>query len=955
MKKLAIYSTLLVIIILGINGVYYKNLYHRQINYVVRLLSQQVALIGSEIGNTNLYFESDASKIFFDVKIEEFFRDEYVRERVTEKLKFFYSKYSDFIVNIKLNNINAENFTLYQDSENDDWIANMYLSQEQSKIVQRDILVPNRDKFDYYLPVIDSKGLTIGNFIVTVDYVKYFHSQFNKYKLEDYQWQWLISEDGKILFTNYFSTDFTDTRNIDGIKIRNLDVIYNNLTEEISGNLIHRIDVNGESEMAISSYYPVTVLKKDFGMVFSAPSNFYQAYIVRNSILIVSLTIFLIIVLVFIFYRYVKRQKTTSAILRESEQTFIRLIELMPVGVVIIDEDKEVLKANEAAAIMFSYGDEKRMEGKLMPENIHSGEGLFYAENLGAGYEPNQFMVVKKEGVDIILYRKEIPVIFNSERATMLVLIDVTLLEVARKQEARANEAKSEFLAKMSYEIRTPLNGIIGMADILTGMDKSKEVNDVVELIRKSSDLLLGIINDLLDFSKIEARSLMLDEIPFNVNKEIEYCINVASTIKKDDVEILWNVDKNVPDSLIGDPFRLRQVITNLLFTSLEHTDKGKIVINCEIDKSGMEALFLKFDMKDTGKGYDKKSFKKMFGDYIRAESKSILGYEGKGLTGVISKQLIELMGGDLTPSTPSGISDDPEAPGARFVFSVKVYSNERIQKSYGADKITKYSEIKTLVISGGRERDEELLNALHKFGLTTYVTSWQKQTLSLIKSNLNHENERYKMVIILDVEDFDGFKVGKEIWEKELYKEFMILMVSSNDQRGNYSRCIYYGIDNYLVKPFHLSELFDIIQNRFPNIESDLDPALLEDLRKDLNILIVEDNLINQKVAITILKSLGYEVDVASNGEEGINMAGDKNYDLIFMDLIMPVVDGYEAARKILQNNRNVKIVALTADSTTESIKKAELSGIELYISKPVKQEEVRKILINLFAETVG
>ncbi len=210
-------------------------------------------------------------------------------------------------------------------------------------------------------------------------------------------------------------------------------------------------------------------------------------------------------------------------------------------------------------------------------------------------------------------------------------------------------------------------------------------------------------------------------------------------------------------------------------------------------------------------------------------------------------------------------------------------------------------------------------------------------------------------MVIILDVEDFNGFDIGKEMWENDLYKEFMILMVSSNDQRGNYSRCIHYGIDDYLVKPFHISELFDIIQNRFPNIESVLDAEVFDDLKRDLNILVVEDNMINQKVAITILKSLGYEVDIASNGEEGIKMSEDKNYDLIFMDLIMPVIDGFEAARRILEKDNNVKIIALTADSTTEAIKKAELSGMERFVSKPVKQQEVKKILIELFSETVG
>jgi signal transduction histidine kinase/CheY-like chemotaxis protein len=888
--------------------------------------------------------------------MEDFFSNEEVKKRVVDRLMFFYSKYDEFVVNIMLSNTESEVFTLYKDMEADEeWIANTFFAQTQKDIVRGEVLMENRDKFDYYLPYIDTKGQIIGNLVVTVDYLKYFNSQFNKYKLEDYQWQWLLDEEGNLIFSNYFSNDISNRRNVDALSIGGSDQIYSDLIEEISGHKIHSLEVDGESKDIISSYYPVTLLKKDFGMVFSAPTDFYQKYIIRNSLFIVSFTLVLINIIILLFRRYIIRQKDSARLLKESEQTFLRLIELMPVGVIITNASNEVIKTNMAAATMFSYSDQERMEGKLMPENLHSGEGLYFAENLGPGYEPNQFMVVNKEGIDIILYRKEIKVSFLGADATMIVLIDVTLLEVARKQEARANEAKSEFLAKMSHEIRTPLNGIIGMADILYGLDTTPEVESITNLIKNSSDLLLGIINDLLDFSKIEAGKLMLDEMPFDVRKEVEYCINVAKTLKKEDVSLEWKVDKEVSDSLIGDPFRLRQALTNLLITSIEHTERGKIDLLITAEEAGQGVIFLKFDLRDTGTGYDGTAFKRMFGEYLKAETKSINEYEGKGLTGVISKQLIEMMGGTLTPSTPSGLSEDKNMPGARFIFSIKVYSNIRIEKNYGADKIFKYNEVKTLVINGGKQRDEELLTGLHKLGLTTYVTSWQQQTINLIRSNLEYKDERYKMVIILDSPDFDGFEVGRQIWEEGLFKEFMILMVSSNDERGNYSRCIHYGIDEYLVKPFHLSELFDIIQNRFPNIDPGFEPGEIDDLRKDLKILVVEDNMINQKVAITMLNGIGYMPDMANNGEEAVAMASEKRYDIIFMDLIMPVMDGYEASNKIIAIDNKVKVVALTADSASDSVKKAELCGMHHFIAKPVKQEDIKKILLRFFSEQIG
>ncbi|MEA1886744.1 MAG: response regulator [Bacteroidota bacterium] len=953
MKRLTILTVILIMLILLINYIYYKNLYSKQIHYVKDLLGQQVAIIGSEVNNANITFESDLNEIIMEAQLSDFFNDDTpdVKERVIEELKFYYSKYDNFVETIEYIGPETQVFMLYKDLENDEWISNTYLAQDQKELLKRDNLEPNRNKWDFILPVYGDNGELTGNMTVTVDYIKYFSNLFKKYKVEDQQWQWLINEEGEVVLSNYYDDNISNRANIDNIEIRNLRRIDEDINEGINSNIEHSISVDSNRKKVISSYYAVELLRRDFGMVFSAPADFYQIYIIRNSILIVSLTLVLITLLILLYRRFIKKQAYGETRLKESEQTFIRLIELMPVGVVVINKNNEVLKANESAALMFDYHGEKEMEGKIMPETEHSGQGLFFARNLGPGFEPNQFMVIKKQGIDTVLYRKDIAVSYRGQEAIMSVLMDVTLLEEARKQKARSREVKTEFIKKIGHEIRTPLNGIIGMVDMLARKDVDPETMKIINLVKNSANQLQEIINDMLDLSKIEEGDVVLDEIPFDARKEIEYCFKVEDTLVKEKVKLSLKVDDNVPESIIGDPVRLRQVISNLLAISLQHTARGKVRLEVSAENAGKGIVSLNFDLKDTGTGYDNAILEKLSGDYTEPEGEDLSRRGSNDLGRIIARQLIETMGGTLKVSTPSGISDDPEALGARFAFNIKAYSNIRMDKHYGAEKVERFSEIKTLVVSGTRKRDEELLTTLHKFGLATYVTNWQKQTINLIKSNLEQAEDRYKMIIIVDTPDFDGFEVAKILWENDLSVSFMILMVSSNDKRGNYARCIQYGVDHYLVKPYKGSELLNIIKDSFPRLEKITKPVSSDEIRKDLNILVVEDNLISQKVAATILKSIGYKADLAKDGREGVEKAVKKNYDIVFMDLIMPEMDGYTAAKKILEKSPGTVIIALSADSTDESATKAEIAGIKQFISKPVRQEDIREILIKYFS----
>src|SRR5664280_3167994 len=248
----------------------------------------------------------------------------------------------------------------------------------------------------------------------------------------------------------------------------------------------------------------------------------------------------------------------------------------------IRDRNREILKANKVAAGQYSYPSETEMKGKIFPESSLPGESDYYSKNLGGSFNPSQFVIIKKEIGEIVLYRNSIQVMFMGEEATMEILIDVTMLESARKQEAKANEAKSEFLARMSYEIRTPLNGIIGMTDVLIKYHLTPEIKEIVGLLHRSTEVLLNIINDILDFSRIESGKMILDEVPFNLREEINLCYDLVKTnIAANDVKFICTVDDNVPESIIGDPFRLRQILTNLINHSVRNTEKGEIRLRC--------------------------------------------------------------------------------------------------------------------------------------------------------------------------------------------------------------------------------------------------------------------------------------------------------------------------------------------------------------------------------------
>jgi signal transduction histidine kinase/CheY-like chemotaxis protein len=937
-----VYSAFLLIMLA--NYIYYNNLYKKQIDYIFELLDRQTQIVGLEVDSTNNGFVSELTEISFpqDSKSQDMSRffdktAPQIQYASTEALKNFFSKYKDFVVKIRVFDDNFNEYTLAKDEAKNDWLEAGYLSFEQRKIEKMETLRQSGNEFTYYA-VILKNGTPTGNIVVTVDYRKYFKALFSKYHLKENQWQWVLSDSGKIVYDNYPGK----------IQYNQIDNIVKELSKGSISRETHRAAVNGKSFEIISSYYSTQLLQRDIGLVFSASTTFFQKYIIRNSIFIVIGTLMIIQLIITVFLLYIRKQKSEMTRLTGSEQMLIRLIEEMPVGVIIYNGTREILKANKIAAGFYSFELESDMIGKIFPSTTLSEDNDYFSKHLGGAFSPEQFVIIKKEIGEIILYRSSIPFRFMGEEASLEILIDITMLESARKEEARANVAKSEFLARMSYEIRTPLNGIIGMADLLSKYELTAEVKDVVSLLRRSTEVLLGIINDILDFSKIESGKMILDETPFNIREEIFFAIDLAKTqISDDEINVVCSIDEKIPETIIGDSFRLRQILANIINQSVANTEKGEIHVKCRLKETKSGIITLLFEILDTGKNFDKATLKKVYGDYVDSDTVAFLSSDESGFGTIIAKQLVEMMGGELSASSPSGLSG---MQGTKVSFTIKTYSNERIDKGLSFPDIKTIDQIRTLVITGSQSRDDDFIALLHKVGIRPVVTTFQKTTIYQIKANMAIQPERYKLIILIDDDEFDGFEAARLFWENRLSGSFIMMMVSSNDRKGNYLKCINMGIDHYMVKPLDKNDLYQEVTGSFVFLENNSKTGEIPNVTQDLQLLVVEDNRMNQAIIVKMLSTLGYRSEIAEDGFEGYHMARSKKYDLIFMDLVMPEMDGFESTRRIMDFDKTNLIVAFTADNMPETRRKAELSGIKEFIAKPVRLEDLKRLFAKHF-----
>jgi PAS domain S-box-containing protein len=557
------------------------------------------------------------------------------------------------------------------------------------------------------------------------------------------------------------------------------------------------------------------------------------------------------------------------------------------------------------------------------------------------------------------------------------------LIQAKHKAET-ANQSKGEFLAKMSHEIRTPIHAVTGITHLLKQTPLTVKQTDYIHKIEVASDNLLNIINDILDFSKIEAGKLILEHTVFKLDTVIDNAVSLNLVrAKEKSLEMVINIDPEVPALLIGDSFRLGQILTNLLSNAVKFTHQGEVMIGVDLLRQTTEKADLCFRVKDTGIGMSRKQQKTVFGAFNQADSSTTRQYGGTGLGLTISKQLIELMGGtfeiESLPDAGTTVSiclsfDYPEEQILPIRFSsdrlkgVLILPPSRVIK-YTSQSPRRLKGYRVLAVDDNRSTLEAMRNILCSFSFDVTVASSGQEAINILRGNSDGHDRPYNLMIIdWKMPDTDGIETIKTIQKdrKIRVKPDVILMSAFEDaQFQKNARSA--GVRHLLEKPFSYSTLFDKVIQVFekdfkasykPDQHSDQSEYSLEDLAGS-HILVVEDNEINRQVSRELLVQAGFQVTLAGDGREAFQqyIIDPDLYNLILMDIQMPVMDGYEAARQIrLWEKENliktgsapaqVPIVAMTADVMNQVKAECIQSGMNDYISKPVNPVELYKSL---------
>jgi len=528
--------------------------------------------------------------------------------------------------------------------------------------------------------------------------------------------------------------------------------------------------------------------------------------------------------------------------------------------------------------------------------------------------------------------------------------VDITPIEKERKYAAASSTAKSDFLAKMSHEIRTPMNGIIGMGEALLKEKLNETQKEFVNIINQSADLLLNIIDDVLDYSKIEAGKMQIEDVPFLLREEVNISMDIFKSISEDkglSINIL--IDDKIPDRLIGDPFRLRQVLSNLISNSIKFTHEGLIEIKVKLEEEYGGNITLEFTVSDTGVGIPKDKIETIFNSFTQAELSTSRKYGGSGLGTTICKQLVNLMNGEIWAESPSGLSINTKYPGSSFHFTIEVFSNEIIDKNLDYSNIKTLSEVNALIISLHWKAKKRLYSFFKHQGINVSALDFGEEIIEDIKVKLKNKSPKFHLIVIIDEIGMDGFWVAKELQENGYVDDYRIIILSSNHKPDNFIKARLSKIDYYLISPFDQSKFNVYLKECFPKAKIS-DSQRLEIL-SEISILVAEDNIINQKVAESIFHNLGFDIDIAPDGVETVRMVCDKAYDIVFMDLQMPEKDGVEATIDLRNMGYNMPIVAMTASPTEESKTKSLEAGMNDYITKPVKRQTVQAVLEKWFS----
>jgi signal transduction histidine kinase/CheY-like chemotaxis protein len=891
-----------------------------------------------EIEKALMKFENEVNSILFsNVLLGLDLSSDDVNQDGIRSLEMLFSNNNRLIKNIHIYDLNNNVLNL-SFNKRKTLLIDPYITQHDIGLIDKITTKKEGLSYLYTFPIFKDKQL-VANIVFNLDVPSFFQTELNRNFHDDAFWQWVIDSEGNVLFTN------ASVKN----SLKDTLILKDKIASQESGFLKHAITTGNKDESLYSAYAPLNILNDNFSLIFSMRKSFVFDLIL-NKVIIAGLFSTIIMIL-FLLIMLGKMGKNISQ--KEEANNALAglqsIFDNLPVGIMVLEQDQQVKIINQTAREMLLMNNNEAVTGKKLTDRFMLSRD-YYDNRDDTAFDSNQFVLYRHEGEEVAVFKKDLPFNINNEEFILSAFVDVTPIEKARKYEAASNTAKSEFLAKMSHEIRTPMNGIIGMTEALDQENLTTNQKEYVQIVKRSADVLLTLIDDILDFSKIEAGKMQLEEIPFKLRDEVKFSVDLFKPIiEEKNLDFSLKINPAVPENIIGDPFRLRQVLSNLISNAVKFTHEGRITVGVELEEEYNNNITLLFFVEDTGVGIARNKIESIFNSFTQAEESTSRKYGGSGLGTTIAKQLVTLMHGEIWVQSPSPISTNPTYPGSRFSFTIEVYSNERIIKPLQHDKIHQFTQVHSLIVSNSPQNRMRLAKIFEFEKINFEIFENGIERYMELEKKLS-EPGHYQMIIILDEPGMNGMALAKRLKESKITDQLLTLLISANHKTDNFIQSRRFGVDYYFYEPIEQNDLMASLYESFPYVEKTT-TDIVRKIKSDLAILVAEDNEINIRVAQTIFGNLGYKIDIAKNGMEAAEKVKTRVYDIVFMDLVMPEKDGIQATVEIRGMGYQMPIVAMTATASSKSKSKAISSGMNDYIVKPVKMESIRSVLIKWFA----